>query len=265
MGIFTRLLSVVDVKAVLALPLRLSRRCKRSPDAENSSTMAADDSSDHHRIAGQLAGAVAHDLNNLLATVLGCLELMERRLDDPERLKALIKRSSDAVERAAGLTSRLAQFARRQPRPRSLTDVSTVVADLTPLMVSALGRRVRVSTELSLAPEPVQIDPVGLEATILAICLAMRAAIPETGHIAVTIQLSGPSRSVLMRVTGFGSIHLDLQQARCVAAAAGVAIRLGGVTEGVEVAVLLPSADEVVSSAEPRLPPIPNPDPPRNS
>ena len=52
---------------------------------------------------GQLAGGIAHDFNNLLATILGNLELMERRVAsgrsaDQERMQALIERATGAVQ-----------------------------------------------------------------------------------------------------------------------------------------------------------------------
>ncbi|HET6307985.1 MAG TPA: HAMP domain-containing protein, partial [Rhodopila sp.] len=65
---------------------------------------------------GQLAGGIAHDFNNMLATVLGNLELMERRVSqaaddwteaDTERLQRLIERATGAVTRGGQLTSRL--------------------------------------------------------------------------------------------------------------------------------------------------------------
>ena len=70
---------------------------------------------------GQLAGGIAHDFNNMLATVLGNLELMERRVSqagsgwtqsDTDRLQKLIERATGAVQRGGQLTSRLLAFSR---------------------------------------------------------------------------------------------------------------------------------------------------------
>ncbi len=252
MGVFARLLSIVGVNVAPALGNRPSGRDDRSSSHEDLSACPADASASRQQIAGQLAGGVAHDLNNLLATILGCLELMERRLGDPERLKALIKRSSDAVDRAASLTSRLAQVARRQPQPPLPTDINALVADLTPLVASTLGKRIRLFTELSPAPAFAQVDPAGLEMTLLAICLAARTAIPETGQISVITQVSEASLTVSVTATGPGLSHLGLDQARCIAAAAGVALQVGRVADGAEVIVLLSFAAEIADPSEAR-------------
>ena len=77
---------------------------------------------------GQLAGGIAHDFNNMLATVLGNLELMERRVSqagdhwtepDTDRLQRLIERATGAVTRGGQLTSRLLAFSRRQQLDRA--------------------------------------------------------------------------------------------------------------------------------------------------
>lgn len=220
--------------------------------AEHARSEAARESGERQRLMGQLAGGLAHDFNNLLATVLGCLELMERRLQDPERLCALIKRASDAVERAAKLTSGLVHFARRQPQPPRPTDVNALVNELSPLIASALGRRVRLLTELAPSFGPVHADPAGLEAALLGICLAARAAIPESGRItlstrgemtpalgAVPEALPAPSLVFAVMADGEAVTEPDLVPLWRTAEAAGAVIRVVRNGPGVEIALIL--------------------------
>ncbi len=121
---------------------------------------------------GQLAGGIAHDFNNMLATIMGSLELMERRMAqseksgtpaDADRLKTLIERANGAVQRGAKLTSRLLAFSRRQRLSARPTDINNLVAELLTLAASTLGSRVRVTTELADDLWPAMIDPSQLE------------------------------------------------------------------------------------------------------
>ncbi len=121
---------------------------------------------------GQLAGGIAHDFNNMLATVLGNLELMERRVSqagegwtqsDAERLLRLIERATGAVTRGGHLTSRLLAFSRRQRLAARPTDVNALLAELITLATSTLGRRVQVVSELSNDLWPAMIDPSQVE------------------------------------------------------------------------------------------------------
>jgi signal transduction histidine kinase len=217
----------------------MSNRYSWLPGHETSSSQAADASASRQQMAGHLAGTVAHDLNNLFATILGCLELMERRVEDPDRLRVLIKRSSDAVERAASLTSRLAQFAQRQEQPKTLADINTLIADLMPLIASALGRRIRVSAETSSTPAPAHVDLAGLEATLLALCMAARAALPEMGHITLATQVSELGVAVSVAVIGPGLNQLDVTHAHRIASTAGLAVQTALAVERAEITVLL--------------------------
>lgn len=190
---------------------------------------------DRHRLVGQLIGGVAHDLNNMLATALGALELMERRADDPERVLVLAKRSIEAIDKAAALASSLVRFARRErlsPRP---TDINAVIADLRPLITCALGRRIRLVTELEADLRHGHTDAAALEAALLGICFAARAALADGGQIALTtrrvaempaVTVTGLSIVVTIGDTRLEVTDLDLGDARLAAAAAGAALQI---------------------------------------
>jgi signal transduction histidine kinase/ActR/RegA family two-component response regulator len=143
---------------------------------------------------GQLAGGIAHDFNNMLATVLGNLELMERRVSqagedwaaaDTDRLLRLIERATGAVTRGGQLTSRLLAFSRRQRLAARPTDVNALLRELITLATSTLGRRVQVVSELADDLWPAMVDPSQVEAAILNLCLNARDAMPEGGRLTI--------------------------------------------------------------------------------
>ena len=143
---------------------------------------------------GQLAGGIAHDFNNMLATVLGNLELMERRVSqagddwataDTDRLLRLIERATGAVTRGGQLTSRLLAFSRRQRLAARPTDINALLRELITLASSTLGRRVQVVPELSDDLWFAMVDPSQVEAAILNLCLNARDAMPEGGRLTV--------------------------------------------------------------------------------
>jgi signal transduction histidine kinase len=146
------------------------------------------------QVVGRLTAGIAHDFNNMLATMLGNLELMERRVEQAAprlgetevgRLRSLVARATGAVQRGAQLTSQLLAFARRQqgaPRP---TDLNQLIAELAALVASALGRRIRVETQLGERLWPVAVDRSQMEAAILNCCLNARDAMPEGGQLTI--------------------------------------------------------------------------------
>jgi PAS domain S-box-containing protein len=81
------------------------------------------------RALGQMAAGVAHDLNNMLAAVLGQAELLRLRVDDPfvhESLKILETAATDG----AHVVRRLQDFARqRTTSPLATVDLAAVVRE----------------------------------------------------------------------------------------------------------------------------------------
>ena len=152
--------------------------------AEREKTEAALAQAQKLQAVGRLAGGIAHDFNNLLATVLGNLELLERRIEPTqERLHALIGRAMGAVQRGAQLTARLLAFSRRHRTVTRAIDVNRVVGDLVNLASSTLGRRVQVSTHLGSDIWPAIADPSQLEAALLNLALNARDAMPSGGRL----------------------------------------------------------------------------------
>jgi signal transduction histidine kinase/CheY-like chemotaxis protein len=186
--------------------------------AEREKTEAALHQAQKLQAIGQLAGGIAHDFNNMLATVLGSLELMERRIEnaapgaDPaetRRLQTLIGRATEAVQRGAQLTSRLLTFSRRQRLVVRPADLNQLIGDLVTLAGSTLGRGVRVRSDLAQDLWPALVDPSQVEAAVLNLCLNARDAMPEggdlliaTGHETVTeAAAAGPAPGDYVRIT----------------------------------------------------------------
>lgn len=117
-------------------------------------------------IAGQLAGGVAHDLNNLLTVIGGNLELAEEQIGEP-RTRTLLTRALDAVRRGVTFNSRLLTLVHDRPRnvqPLVLTDQLREAASMSRHLLGS-----DVSLELQIAPDlwPVAVDPGELDSAIL--------------------------------------------------------------------------------------------------
>jgi PAS domain S-box-containing protein len=63
---------------------------------------------------GQLTGGIAHDFNNLLQAVQGSLALIQKRPDNPDRVRQLAEEGIAAARRGGSLTGQLLAFARSQ-------------------------------------------------------------------------------------------------------------------------------------------------------
>jgi signal transduction histidine kinase len=128
---------------------------------------------------GQLTGGVAHDFNNMLAIIVGNLDMLIRRLSGQEKLLSLAENALSGANRAAALTKGLLAFSRQQPLDPRPTDVNKCVADMSELLRRALGENIAVETVLAGGLWRAFVDTPQLESAILNLAVNARDAMGQ--------------------------------------------------------------------------------------
>jgi PAS domain S-box-containing protein len=137
---------------------------------------------------GQLTGGLAHDFSNILAVILGNLELLRLRLRDDPASCEVIETIIRAATHAQDLTGNLLAFARgRQRNPRPV-DVNALVNRMVRLLSRTLPSRIRMVAELNETPPWVHVDASALEAAVLNVMLNARDAMPSHGTMRLRTQ-----------------------------------------------------------------------------
>jgi PAS domain S-box-containing protein len=134
---------------------------------------------------GQLTGGVAHDFNNLLTVIVGGLDMMIRRPDQPDRVVRLAEAAMTAARRGEKLTQQLLAFSRRQMlRPETLNP-NRLLLDFEGLARRAVGEAISLKFELDAGVFPIRVDPTQLESAILNLIVNARDAMSDGGTISV--------------------------------------------------------------------------------
>ena len=136
---------------------------------------------------GQLTGGVAHDFNNMLAIIIGSLDLAKRRLTGAEdaRIGTCIENATESALSAAQLTSRLLAFSRQQALQPQPLDPNKMVAGMSELLRRTVFEDVRIETVLAGGLWRVNADPNQLESAILNLCINARDAMPDGGQLTI--------------------------------------------------------------------------------
>jgi len=144
---------------------------------------------------GQLTGGVAHEFNNLLMAVSGCLELLGPFVQSG-RGPRLLANAARATERGGRLTRQLLAFARRQHLQPEPLDLNHLVEGMTELLESTLGRGIEVVTALDAGAWPAMADGSQLELVLLNLAINARDAMPGGGKLTIRTcnMRTGPPR-----------------------------------------------------------------------
>jgi signal transduction histidine kinase len=97
---------------------------------------------------GQLAGGVAHDLNNILGVILGHGELLLRaNRDEPVRRR--VTSICDAADRAATLVRHLLAVSRRQIVQPTVLSLNPIVMDTMKMLERVIGEHIEIAYGLA--------------------------------------------------------------------------------------------------------------------
>jgi PAS domain S-box-containing protein len=137
---------------------------------------------------GHLTGGIAHDFNNMLQGISGALELMEYRVQDerPEELQHYIDAARQSVDRAAGLTSRMLAFARRQALVPTALNPDALIRGMAELIERTVGPSIQLEMHLLDRPVSALCDANQLENALLNLAINARDAMPDGGHLVIT-------------------------------------------------------------------------------
>ncbi len=135
---------------------------------------------------GQLTGGLAHDFNNMLAVVIGSLNLLKRRIARGEAgFQQFIEAALDGAQRAATLTHRLLAFARQQPLAPQPLDANKFISGMSDLLRRTLGEEIELETVLGGGLWLTHTDPGQLENSILNLAINARDAMPQGGKLTI--------------------------------------------------------------------------------
>jgi len=151
------------------------------------------------RALGQMSAGIAHDLNNMLAAVLGQAELLRLRAVEPamrEALGLLITAATDGAE----TVRRLQDFARQQPdRPPGSCRLAGAVGEALEITrprwqgePQRQGRSIEVERDLPADLPPVCGSASELREALVNLILNAVDAMPEGGRLVVRGRLVSP-------------------------------------------------------------------------
>jgi signal transduction histidine kinase/DNA-binding NarL/FixJ family response regulator len=166
---------------------------------------------------GALASGIAHNFNNIIAAILGYVEMAEAHVARGSRHERHLAEIRRAGERGRDVVEHLLRFGRRRGGRRRLLNVRDLMAETESLLRASLPTAIdlvfrQVPTDAAVMAEPEQLQQV-----ILNLCSNAAQAMQGSGHVEVetTLQnLAGlrelthgalkPDRYVVIAVTDAG-------------------------------------------------------------
>ncbi|HZQ82910.1 MAG TPA: ATP-binding protein [Gaiellaceae bacterium] len=193
--------------ALFPLVSRMGRALERTRLAHRTTEQALEETAHQLRQAqkmeaiGRLAGGVAHDFNNLLLAINGYSELLASGLTDANQQR-YAREILAAGERAAGLTSQLLAFSRRQVLQPRILNLNECIVEIESMLRRLIGEGVRVELDLDRSLRAVEADPSQIGQVLLNLAVNARDAMEGAGTLRIATR--NTAGDVVLEVTDTG-------------------------------------------------------------
>jgi len=170
----------------------------------------------HERMAalGEIAGGVAHEINNPLTTVSGWLQILLAEVDCNEKRCAALQLMNDEVTRIANIVQHLQTFGRRAPAEQQRVRINRLLTDVLALIEYQI-RNENIELLLDLAADvPLVLgDANQLKQVFLNIIVNARQAMPHGGKLTISSLVTDDGAvEVVLGDTGMGMSDEVLQR-----------------------------------------------------
>jgi signal transduction histidine kinase len=151
-------------------------------------------------LLGRLAGGIAHDLNNVLAAILGYTELARLRLGPHAAASELLTRIAEAGGQGRRIASRLLALARRRPPMPERVEFDPLLAELQPLLVQLAGGTCGIDIRTGAAGAAVLLDQAQAAQILLNLTVNARDAMADGGMIRIATGIDHAGGRLVLEV-----------------------------------------------------------------
>ncbi len=134
---------------------------------------------------GQLAGGVAHDVNNMVGAIIGFTELITTETDNRAAVLHDARQILATAQRAGRLTKELLILSRRLPAQPKTINPNTLIAGIHELLAASIGSHITLRLDLADDAPDIYTDPGRIEQALLNLAVNARDAMPDGGTLTI--------------------------------------------------------------------------------
>jgi two-component system cell cycle sensor histidine kinase/response regulator CckA len=131
---------------------------------------------------GAIAGGMAHDLNNALAPILMGIQLIRKKISEPE-IRQMLGVMETNTHRSADMVRQVLTFARGRDGERELLELGRLIQEMENILRQTMPKSVSVESMVPSDLWPVLGNSTQLHQALLNLCVNARDAMPKGGKL----------------------------------------------------------------------------------
>jgi signal transduction histidine kinase/ActR/RegA family two-component response regulator len=181
------LAGLVVVWSVIALAAGLVARANRRREEAQAALQAQRNRTGRLESLGTLAGGVAHDFNNVLATIVGYGEMAQDAAKPGSNQARHLDKVLQAALRGKALVERVLQFSKGGARASVVFELAPVVTEVLDMLAASLRPGIVIERDRTLAKGRVRGDPTQAFEAVMNLCSNAMQAMPEGGMLRIRL------------------------------------------------------------------------------
>jgi two-component system cell cycle sensor histidine kinase/response regulator CckA len=153
---------------------------------------------------GSLAGGIAHDMNNVLAAILGMSSVLQAKANSNEALARSLQIIEKAAIRGRDLVKGLMDFARKGLQEARVMDLNALLREELDLLVRTSRQRFVFEVQLEEGLPSIMGEPSTLGSAFMNLCVNAFDAMPRGGTLRVRTHRQGTRVVLVVADTGQG-------------------------------------------------------------
>jgi PAS domain S-box-containing protein len=134
---------------------------------------------------GALASGVAHDFNNVLQAILGCVNMVREETELPESARRLLDQAARTARRGGTLAAELMAFAhKRKAEPRPL-HVDGLIEEFSDSVQRLVTKSISLKVAAAAPQTAILADPMQIQQILLNLASNARDAMPDGGTLTI--------------------------------------------------------------------------------
>ena len=163
---------------------------------------------------GTLAGGVAHDMNNVLAAIMGLASVMESEIEPGNPLLNDVGEIIEACKKGRELTLNLLGYARKGRYRKEAISLNRVARDIMALLKRTISRKIVLKARLGENLPAVEGDSSQVGHALMNICINATEAVGDDGTMVVetarvSITGSGPFSNLGLKPGGYVKLEVS--------------------------------------------------------
>ncbi len=164
--------------------MELDRQTERTrAEEENRRLSEAVHQKEKMQAIGELAGGIAHDINNQLTGVVGSADLLRAHLQGDPASVRLCENILRSTQRSADLIRQLLSFARKGKVATAPVELHDLIGEVVSLLERSIDKRISIRQTLLASRTVVRGDATQLQSALLNLALNARDAMPDGGTL----------------------------------------------------------------------------------